>query len=305
MLKDLNLKHLYYFWVIAESGSIARASDQLDLAPQTLSGQLSAFESRTGALFFRKGRGLKLTPLGEQVRQYASQIFTLAGELDQVLKQPDTTQPLDLAVGFAASVHKMIAYHLITPAVTGEQPLRLKVVSGRFPNLLKDLKRQTLDVVISDQPLPADINDLYSTHLLSSPLSLFAAPELARQLRNHFPASLQQQPLLTNDTETNWFEDLTLWLKQHNVSMNVSAEISDSALIKIFAREGMGIFAAPTVIKHEVCRQYLVEEAGEIESVSVGHYAITRTPDPIHPAIKSILNESPASQSIEKYDQLK
>ena len=76
MLKDLNLKHLYYFWVIAESGSIARASDQLDLAPQTLSSQLSAFEARTGALFFRKGRGLKLTPLGEQLRHYASQIFT-------------------------------------------------------------------------------------------------------------------------------------------------------------------------------------------------------------------------------------
>lgn len=69
MLKDLNLKHLYYFWVIAEAGSIARASDQLDLSPQTLSGQLSAFEAKTGALFFRKGRGLKLTPW---VNRYAA-----------------------------------------------------------------------------------------------------------------------------------------------------------------------------------------------------------------------------------------
>ncbi|MBB1485225.1 LysR family transcriptional regulator [Oceanospirillum sediminis] len=302
MLKDLNLKHLYYFWVIAESGSIARASDQLDLAPQTLSSQLSAFEARTGALFFRKGRGLRLTPLGDQVRHYASQIFTLAGELDQVLKQPDITQPLDLAVGFAASVHKMIAYHLITPAIADPQPIRLKIVSGRFPNLLKDLKRQTLDIVISDQPLSDDIQDLHSTHLLSSPLSLFAAPELARKLQHNFPASLQQQPLLTNDTETGWFSELTQWLSGHNVSMNVSAEISDSALIKIFAREGMGIFAAPTVIKDEVCRQYLVEEAGEIQSVFVEHFAITRTPDPIHPAIRTILQNAPANKSSKKSD---
>jgi len=293
MLKDLNLKHLYYFWVIAETGAIARASDQLDLAPQTLSGQLSAFEAKTGALFTRKGRGLKLTPLGEQVRKYANKIFALAGELDQVLRHPSSDQPIEFSVGFSASVHKMIAYRLIQPALQCGHPLQLRIVSGYLPDLLRDLKRQTLDLVISDQPITTDklarVGDVHVKHLLSSHLSLFAAPKLAWSLRKDFPTSLHGQSLLTNDTDTQWFSELTFWLKQQNIDMKVQAEINDSALIKIFAREGMGTFTAPTVIRDEVCRQYLVEEAGEIQSVSVSHYAITRTPEPIHPGIKAVL----------------
>lgn len=39
-MEQLNLRHLYYFWVISREGSIAKASELLDLAPQTLSGQL-------------------------------------------------------------------------------------------------------------------------------------------------------------------------------------------------------------------------------------------------------------------------
>ncbi len=303
MLKDLNLKHLYYFWVIAETGSIARASDQLDLAPQTLSGQLSAFEAKTGALFSRKGRGLKLTPLGEKVRAYANKIFALAGELDQVLRNPDDNQPIKFSVGFAASVHKMIAYRLIQPALNCGQPLQLKVVSGDLPDLLRSLKRQTLDLVISDQPITpemsAGVGDLHPKHLLSSHLSMFAAPRLAWNLRRGFPHSLDGHPLLTNDTDTQWFSELSFWLKQQNIDMKVQAEINDSALIKIFAREGMGIFTAPTVIVDEVCRQYLVEEAGEIKSVSVSHFAVTRTPNPMHPGIKAVLaaaKPAPAAQ---------
>ncbi|MAC47333.1 LysR family transcriptional regulator [Oceanospirillum beijerinckii] len=300
MLKDLNLKHLYYFWVIAEAGSIARASDQLDLSPQTLSGQLSAFEAKTGALFFRKGRGLKLTPLGEQARRYASQIFALAGELDQVLKQPEVDLPLDFSIGFAASVHKLIAYHLITPAMAGKRPLHLKANSGHLKDLLRSLQRQQLDLVISDEP-PSEVDkEFYFTPLFSSSLSLFAAPDLAKKLRPNFPHSLHQQPLLSNGTDTVWFTELTHWLKKNKVEMQVCAEISDSALIKVFARASMGVFAAPTNIKDEVCRQYLVEEIGEIREVFAQHYAITRTPDPIHPAIHAILVAARQGKFIDK-----
>src|SRR5690554_6933093 len=39
-MEQLNVRHLYYFWVISREGSIAKASELLDLAPQTLSGKL-------------------------------------------------------------------------------------------------------------------------------------------------------------------------------------------------------------------------------------------------------------------------
>ena len=52
----LNYKHLRYFWVVAKSGSIARASEQLHLTPQSISGQLRELEESLGAALFRHCR---------------------------------------------------------------------------------------------------------------------------------------------------------------------------------------------------------------------------------------------------------
>ena len=56
----LNYHHLYYFWVVAKHGSIARAVDELRLAQPTISGQIKLLEDTLGEkLFVRAGRGPK------------------------------------------------------------------------------------------------------------------------------------------------------------------------------------------------------------------------------------------------------
>ena len=53
-------------------------SAQLDLAPQTLSGQIASLEASLGVpLFQRVGRRLELTETGRMVSRYADQIFTV------------------------------------------------------------------------------------------------------------------------------------------------------------------------------------------------------------------------------------
>ena len=72
----INYKHLHYFWEVAKSGSIARASEKLHLTPQTISGQLSLLEENLDeALFSRVGRNLELTETGRLVLSYAEEIF--------------------------------------------------------------------------------------------------------------------------------------------------------------------------------------------------------------------------------------
>ena len=64
-MASLNYKHLYYFYVVAKEGSIAKASQLLHLTPQTISGQISGFESRIGFnLFDRIGKTLQLSEMG-------------------------------------------------------------------------------------------------------------------------------------------------------------------------------------------------------------------------------------------------
>ena len=62
---NLNYKHLHYFWVVAQEGSITRAAERLDVAVQTISGQLGLLEKQVGrALFNSQGRGLVLSDAG-------------------------------------------------------------------------------------------------------------------------------------------------------------------------------------------------------------------------------------------------
>ncbi len=58
-MTPVNYNQLYYFYLVAEHGSIARVSELLHITPQTISGQISAFEHGIGtALFSRQGKRL-------------------------------------------------------------------------------------------------------------------------------------------------------------------------------------------------------------------------------------------------------
>lgn len=289
-MENLNLRHLYYFWVISREGSIARASEVLDLAPQTLSGQLATFEGAVGGrLFSRERRQLVLTELGHMVRSYADEIFELTGQLSETLRAGPEHRPLSLSAGISASIHKLIAYYLLHPAMKLNRPVQLECRTGRTEDLLLSLKRKELDVVLTDRMPRAESPERFAVHPLSrSTISLFAAPELAEKLKTGFPHSLNHQPLLANATDAPYFEKLMHWFNLNNVRMNLVARVDDSALIKVFGREGVGVFAAPTMIQDEVCRQYQVALIASLDEVTDQLFAVTRSRKLAHEGVRAI-----------------
>ena len=289
-MDQLNLRHLYYFWVISREGSIARASELLELAPQTLSGQLATFESSVGGrLFLRERRRLILTDLGRMIRGYADDIFALTGELTDTLRLAESDRPITLYAGVSASIHKLFAYYLLQPAMTLSRPMQLECRTGRTEDLILSLKRKELDIVLTDRVPDAEAHGPFTAHpLAESSISLFAAPRLARALREGFPGTLKGQPLLANATDAPYFTRLMNWLSLQGVRMRLVARVEDSALIKVFGRQGFGVFAAPSVIRDEVCRQYEVEEIAKIEDVQDEMFAITRGRSLAHEGVRAI-----------------
>ncbi len=124
----MNFKHLHYFWVTAKAGGIVKASEQLHLTPQTLSGQIKLLEERLGRELFRKaGRKLELTDDGRIALRYADEIFALGGELETALREKRGTreQVLELRVGIEDVVAKSVAYKLLEPALNLAEPVKL------------------------------------------------------------------------------------------------------------------------------------------------------------------------------------
>ena len=62
----LNYRQLHYFWVVARTGSIARAAEQLHCVPSNITNRLKQLEGELGTpLFIRAGRGLAISAAGE------------------------------------------------------------------------------------------------------------------------------------------------------------------------------------------------------------------------------------------------
>ncbi|MEL0168437.1 MAG: LysR family transcriptional regulator [Pseudomonadaceae bacterium] len=304
-MDQLNLRHLQYFWTIARAGSIVRAAESLDLSPQTLSGQLATLEASLGnRLFRRANRSLQLTDFGKTVFAYADDIFQSVQSLTDILQQPPENRPLNLSVGIAASIHKLIAYHLTEPALALPRPVHLVCQTGETGQLLKLLGQRELDILLTDrQPDFKDAGQFRATRLASSSISLFATPELSARLKPGFPQSLDRQPFLTTSLNAPYINELMNWFASKHIRINVVAEVDDSALIKVFGRQGLGYFAAPTVISNEVCRQYEVECIGSIREVRETLYAVTRARSSGTAAVAALLKVRPElDDSIEKFE---
>ncbi|MEY3200636.1 MAG: hypothetical protein RIR70_186 [Pseudomonadota bacterium] len=289
-MSALNYKHLRYFWAVAKTGSIARASEQLHLTPQSISGQLQELESAMGVELFRRvGRGLELTEIGQGVLRYAEQIFALGDELQAWLRDIDARHSQPFRVGVADSVPKSVAYRLVEPAMRAKAPPRLVIREGRLALLLADLAINRIDMVIADRPMPGNINVRGYSHFLGkSSVSVFGTAPLIKSLRGKFPQCLNQAPLLLPGEDTAIRGKLMQWMEAHDLRPRVVGEFDDSALMKAFGQAGAGLFIAPTAISEDVERQFHVKAVGEIPEVCEELYAISTERRVSHPAVKAV-----------------
>ncbi|NWB29225.1 transcriptional activator NhaR [Pseudomonas gingeri] len=286
----LNYRQLHYFWVVAKTGSIVRACEQLNLTPQTISGQISLLEQTFGVELFRKaGRQLELTEAGRQTLPYAEQMFQLGNELEAMLRAQPKEQQVLFRVGVADVVPKSIVYRLIAPTMELDEPIRITCREDKLERLLADLAIQRLDLVISDSPMPSHLDIKgYSQKLGECGVSFFATEALAERFGDVFPNCLQGAPLLIPGQETVVRSRLLRWFAEQKIQPKIVGEFDDSALMQAFGQSGSGFFIAPSVIADEVCKQYGVRLMGQTDAVSESFYAISVERKVKHPGILAI-----------------
>lgn len=292
-MQNLNYKHLHYFWVVAQEGSITRAADRLGVAIQTISGQLSLLEAQLGkALFVPQGRGLALSEVGRMVQGYADQIFQLGDALLDAIQQHDSSGSLRLRAGITDGIPKLLAYQLLNSIVTGPDDVRLICEEDEFDDLLADLALHRLDVVLTDRPAPSGSNlKLFSTQLGDFATGLFASDELATTYSANFPASLDGAPLLLPSRHhalrgriDRWLEDL----QREKIRPRIVGEFEDNALLNTFGRGGLGLFPAPLALAGQVNQQLNAVGIGEMLGVSEQIYAISSERRIRHPAVEAL-----------------
>lgn len=286
----MNYKHLQYFWAVAKQGSIAAASGTLHLTPQTISGQLTLLEESIGEkLFQRQGRGLLLTEKGRLVFRYADEIFSLGKELQDVIRGASPKGRMEFVVGILDGIPKTIAYKLLEPSLEANHEISIICKEGTLEQILGDLAVQKLDLVLADMPLTSTFKIKAYNHFLGeSGITFFATSTLAKKYKRNFPQSLETAPLLIPTENSTIRRSIDQWFNELEVYPDIVGEFDDSALLKVFAQAGKGIFFMPTAIEKELCKQLNVKIIGRTEDVKQEFYAISTERKVTHPAISAI-----------------
>ncbi len=290
MNPEFNYRHLYYFWVVAKEGGMARAAERLDMAVQTVSTQVRELERALGYTLLKPaGRGLRLTDAGLAAMGQAEQIFQLGEELPAVIRDAVGTPTVRLTVGISDGLPKLAVRRLMQPVMQVPR-LRLLCHEDRFDDLLGDLALHRLDVVLADRAAPLNPNlKLYSHALGSSALAWYAPPQLHSLAMQSFPASLATVPVLLPTSQAAVRGRLDQWFERIGIKPNLVGEFEDSALLKTFGAAGMGVFPAAEWVHDELVARYQVTRVGPCEGVEEHFFGIAAQKKVLHPLVQQLL----------------
>ncbi len=282
-MREINYRHLHHFQAVAHAGGLSRAAERLHLSQSVLSVQIRKLEERLGhALFERRGRRLHLTEAGRIALDHADAIFAAGDELVATLAQSEGVRRA-LRVGALATLSRNFQIGFLRP-VLGRPDVEVILRSGGAGELMQALESLQLDIVLVNQAPPADAVTPFVTHRVAEqPLSLVGTAdtvdtgmEIADLLRGH--------AVILPTPENNLRVAFDALVDRLGIRPRIAAEIDDMAMIRLMAREGLGLALVPAiVIKDELASGMLVE-AARVPDLTETFYAVTvarRFPNPL------------------------
>lgn len=163
-----------FFLQICESGSIARAAQQLYISPQALNKQMRILEEGLGEkLFQRTGRKLALTDFGMFFRNQMQPVYQLYQTAQtQVAHYLDPSRHT-LRVGFFQGIPKrQVLQPVLTELLTGLPNIQIELGSAEMDEIFANLRAGKTDLAITYVNPIETFPDLVQIPLLAIPCTI-------------------------------------------------------------------------------------------------------------------------------------
>lgn len=240
----LNWHHLYCFYVVARNGTIAKASEELDIGAPALSIQVKQLEESIGkTLFNRAGRRLELTEDGQIALEYCKEIFGLGQELVEALNDRISSRRTHLQIGSLDTIPKHLTLEIVSAALEGGD-CTLTISEGRLADMLDDLASNRLDLIVTNTHPEMTSGRFISKRIAHFPLWIVGAPQF-KNLRRQFPKSLDGQPFVIPTSESRVRQEFENFVSHAEFHPQLIAEAQDIMIQKLMAVKGMGLTIAP------------------------------------------------------------
>lgn len=284
-MNEVNFHHLRYFHEVGRAGHLGRTAERMNVSQSALSIQIKTLEERIGQkLFDRVGRGLQLTEAGRIALTYTEQIFGLGAELAATMSGLSDTAPV-LRVGALSTLSRNFQIRFLRPFLT-DPAASITLRSGSTDVLLEALRTLDLDVVLTTD-LPPEGYEAHS--IATQEVGLHAHPD--RLNYTTLEALLAAEPLIvpTDRAIRSRFDGL---LGRLGVSPRILADVDDMAMVRLLARENVGVAVAPAVVLADEIASGRLATAPFTLDIAEPFYAVTVPRSFPHPGLATLLDQS-------------
>lgn len=281
----LNYNHLYYFWIVAQEGSLSKAARRLSLTHSTISAQIHSLEDALGnRLFTRRGTGLVLTSIGSDVYSYASDIFRLCSELVDVAHGLSKSRRSVLKIGIVQSIPSSISFRIIEPAFRSTAEYHIQIIESDLKTLIESLAHSKIHMIISDSPQVKTPEIELHRHLLGKTgIALYGSNESALKYRDGFPGSAAEVPLILPNPSSSIRLMIERWFTDRSIPVTIAAECDNPGITMQAGNCGYGLFPVRLVLQDEVDRIGDVAIVGTLTDLFERCYLITQNRRLTHP----------------------
>jgi LysR family transcriptional activator of nhaA len=295
-MRNLNFRHLLYFWEVAKVGHLTRAARQLRVSQSALSAQIRQLEGYLGRpLFDRTGRSLVLTEFGTTVLDYADGIFGLGQELMASVRGGEGQRIQQLRVGAVATLSRNFLENLIRPLLN-RPGVRLSLESGSLEELLGRLQVHNLDVVFSNRPVVAEVGKPWRCVRIDRQSVCLVGPRRPPANRFRFPADAVGARFVVPGPSSDIRSQFDVSCEKHALRVDIAAEVDDMAMLRLLARDSGAITVLPEVVVQDELRDGRLQRYCAVPGVFENFYAITVVRHNPSPIVQSMISRIQAAK---------
>ncbi len=279
----LNYHHLRYFWAVAHDGNLTRTAQRLNLSQSALSVQIKQLEDRLGHdLFERRGRQLHLTEAGRITLDHADAIFSTGAELVATLEGAGRARQA-LRVGALATLSRNFQLGFLRP-ILDRTDVEVILRSGSPTELLEGLGTLNLDLVLMNNEPPSDSLAPYVVHRVAEQAIGLVGTRSRLDPEKPLIELLRDQPVILPTQENSVRTAFDALISRMAIRPQIVAEVDDMAMMRLLAREDIGLALVPPIVVQDELASGRLVEAKEHPQISETFFAVTlqrRFPNPL------------------------
>ncbi|WP_095145589.1 LysR family transcriptional regulator [Pseudomonas sp. Irchel s3b6] len=252
----MNLKFLETFVWVARLKSFRLTADKLFTTQASISSRIAVLESELGVkLFLRDSRGVKLTPEGLKVLDYAEQMMDTMQALKQSL-ETRSSKAGRVRIGVMDTVIHTWLSPLVAQITDHYPQLEIELVADTSLNLCDQLQKGFLDLILQTDLLRQE--SVRSLDLASHPMGWIVASHSIYNRDYTSVAELGHERIITYSKNSHPHQDVLSLMQANGVSSPRLSCVNSVSAITRLLRDGFGIGALPPVlVREELARSEL------------------------------------------------